>query len=196
MDDIIKLKENKSWLTDGGPRFMLTINKKASEEQKKENSYDILSKLIGNSNVIMELNGSLLNLPPKKRDSYTYEFIEDIKALGLEYRCSRVISSPNSSLLNLFGKTKVEDQVVAVYIPNEIWSGNEMLKLISFYGAKYFVIKEASGGLEMLEQLQRIKEADQVDHFKLIAFDAMCLNAMGIFTKDYELSDIKAILGF
>lgn len=195
MNEIIKLKENKDWERSGGPKFVLTYNKKATDGQKRNNSYDILSKLIGKSDVIMELNGSLLSLPPKKRDACALEFIDSIKVLGLEYRRSKVVTSSSPSLLSLFKQVKVEDQVVAVYIPNEIWTSDDMRPLLSFYGAKYLVVKEASNSTEILDRLQGIKEEHQVDHFKLVAFDAISLNAMGIFTKDYELSDIQRMLG-
>lgn len=195
MSDMIKIKENKSWGADRGPRFMLTFNTKASEEQKRKSSYDILSKLIGGSDVIMEVNGSLLNLPPKKRDSFAFKFIKDIKALGLEYRCSNITSAVSNSLLNLFKNKTTEDQVVLAYVPNEIWSRAEMKNLIPLYGARYFVLKEKSDRSKTLDYLQNIGEDEQFDYFKLIAFDAICLSAMGIYTKNYELSDLKAALG-
>jgi hypothetical protein len=83
-------------------------------------------------------------LPVKKRDSYIFKFIEDVKALGLEYRCSKVASVSSPSLLNLFGNKTTQEQVVVTYITNEIWSKIEMKNLISFYGARYIVIKERS----------------------------------------------------
>lgn len=195
MSDMIKIKENKSWGADSGPRFMLTFNTKASEEQKRKSSYDILSKLIKDNDIIMEVNGSLLNLPPKKRDSFASKFIEDIKALGLEYRCSNITSAVSNSLLNLFKNKTTEDQVVLAYVPNEIWSRAEMKNLIPFYGARYFVLKEKSDRSKALDYLQNIGENEQFDYFELIAFDAICLGAMGIYTKNYELSDFKAVLG-
>lgn len=194
MKEMIKLRENKDWERDGGPRFVIAYNKKATDEQKRKNSYDILSKLIGKSDVIMELNGSLLSLPPKKRAEYALEFIDSIKALGLEYRRSKVVTSSSPTLLSLFKQVKVEDLVVAAYIPNEIWTKEDMRSLLSFYGAKYLVVKEASSPSEMLDMHQGMKEEQQVDHFRLVAFDAMSLNAMGIFTKAYELADIQGLL--
>ncbi len=195
MDNMIQIKENKSWGADSGPRFALRLKVKTSEEQKRKNSYDILSKLIGSSDVIIELNGSLLNLPSKNRDAYASKFIEDIKALGVEYRCSKVKTFSSASLLNLFGNKPTQEQVVVAYIPNEIWSKVEMENLIPFYGARYFVLKEKSEGSEMLEHFQKMEENEQIDYFKLIAFDAMSLNGIGIFTNNYELSEIKAVLG-
>jgi hypothetical protein len=195
MDNMITIKENKTWEAESGPRFILRFNEKASKEQKRKNSYDVLSKLIGSSDVIVELNGTLLNLPSKQRDSHASEFIENIKALGLEYRCSKETRTTSPSLLNLLGKKTTQEQVVVTYIPNEIWSNPEMIKLISFYGAKYFVLKEKSEESEALDYFQRLQEDEQVDYYKAITFDAMSLSGMGIFTKHYELSDIKGLLG-
>jgi hypothetical protein len=143
----------------------------------------------------VELNGTLLNLPSKNRDSYFSKFIEDIKALGLEYKCSKVTGIASHSLLNLFGNKTTQEQIIVTYIPNEIWSKPEIKDLISFYGAKYFVLKEKSDVSEALDNFQRMQEDEQFDYFKLIAFDSMSLSGMGIFTKYYELSDIKALLG-
>jgi hypothetical protein len=194
MDNVIQIKENKLWGADSSPRFTLKLKVKTSEEQKRKNSYDVLSKLIGNSDVIIELNGSLLNLPAKKRDSYILKFIEDVKALGLEYRCSKVASVSSPSLLNLFGNKTTQEQVVVTYMPNEIWSKAEMKNLLSFYGARYIVLKERSDAPEILNYLQKMQENEQIEYFKLIAYDAMCLNAMGIFTNYYDLSFITMYL--
>lgn len=195
MNDIIQIKENKAWEADSSPRFILRFNEKKSEVQKRNNSYDVLSKLIGSSDVIIELNGTLLNLPAKKRDSYASKFIEDIEALGLEHRRLKVTGMAINSLLNLFGNKTTQEQVVVTYVPNEIWSKVAMKTLLSFYGAKYFVLKEKSDISETLDHFQRMQEDEKVDYFKLVAFDAMSLSGMGIFTKDYELSNIKDLLG-
>ena len=195
MKDMIKIKENKDWETSVGPRFVLAYNKKVTNEQKKNNSYDILSRLIGKSDVIIELNGSLLSLPPKKRDACAMEFIDSINKLGLEYRRSKVVTPSSPTLLNLLKPVKVEHQVVAAYIPNEVWIKDDTKSLLSFYGAKYLVVKEASNPSDVLDQLQGMEEDEQVNHFRLIAFDAMSLNAMGIFTREYELSNIQGLLG-
>lgn len=195
MDNTIKIKENKSFETDSSPRFMLTFKGKSSEEQKRINSYDLLSKLIGSSDVIVELNGTLLNLPSKNRDAYITKFIDEVKALGLEYRCSKATSVSSPSLLNLFGNKTRQEQVTAVYVPNEIWLKPEMKNLISLYGARYLVVKEKLDVTEALDHFQRMDENEQVDYFKLVAFDAICLNAMSIFTNYYDLSSIKAVLG-
>lgn len=195
MDNTIKIKESKSFETDNSPRFMLTFKGKLSEEQKRINSYDLLSRLIGSSDVIVELNGTLLNLPSKNRDAYITKFIDEVKALGLEYRCSKATSVSSPSLLNLFGNKTRQEQVTAVYVPNEIWLKPEMKNLISLYGARYLVLKEKLDVLEALDHFQRMEENEEVDYFKLVAFDAICLNAMSIFTSYYDLSGIKTVLG-
>lgn len=194
MDNRINIKENKSWGPESGPRFILSFSRKASEEQKRKTSYDVLSKLIGDSDVLVEINGSLLNLPPKDRDSYASRFIEDIKALGLEYRCSKITALASNSLLNLFGNKTTQEKVVAAYIPNEIWSKAQMQDLICLFGTRYFVLKEKTDVSETLDYFQRMDESERVDYFKLIAFDAMCLNTMSIFTNNYNLSNIKDVL--
>lgn len=195
MNTKITIRENKSWDPDSSPRFILTFNGKASEEEKKKNSYDLLSKLIGDSDVIVEINGSLLGLPIKSRDSYISKFIEDIRALGLECRSSKTTAVSSPSLLNLFGNKTTQEKVSAAYIPNEIWTKAQMQDLISSYGARYFVLNQRSDATQTLDYFQRMDEGERVDYFKLVAFDAMYLNTMSIFTNNYDMPDIKALLG-
>jgi hypothetical protein len=196
MEDIIKIKGNKSWRLNDIPRFSLTLKEKASEEQKRNINYDVLSKLVGNSDVIIELIGSYLDLPPNKRDSYSFEFLQHIRALGVEYRCLTV-SSISSALpfLGFLGNRSAQEQNIMACIPNEVWSNTKLKSILPFHGAKYSVLKEKSNGAEVLDNLQKMLDSEKLDYFKLIAFDTMSLNSIGIYTNCYNLSDIKTMLG-
>lgn len=84
---------------------------------------------------------------------------------------------------------------MVAFIPYEVWSNAKVKSIIPFHGARYSVLKEKSDGSDVLDNLQKMLDNEKLDYFKLIAFDNMSLNSMGIYTNHHSLSDIKTILG-
>jgi hypothetical protein len=196
MSSKIKVKENKSERTLSKPQFTLSLQQTNSLEQQLENSYEALSKLIEASDVIIDLNSSLTNLPIPKREPYAFKFLDSVKALGLEYKYSATASNSSPSFLSgLFGGNKnIQEHHVLVYVPHEIWVMKDFEKLLPLYGARYFILKENSDGLKALEDLQKMLDSEKLGYFKLIIFSVITFNSMGIFSKYLNLSEIKKIL--
>lgn len=197
MNNKIKIKEQKSGGTLNSPQFALTLEQTKSEEQQLKNTYEALTKLIGNSDVVISLDSSLLNLPSPQREPNILKFLDVIRGLGLEYKCAKVASSSSPSFLSglLGGNKNTQEQEVLAYIPHEIWIKEDFEKVLPFYGARYYVAKENSGGLKLLEDLQKMLDSEKLEHFRLIIFSAICFNNIGIFSKFLTLSEIKNILG-
>lgn len=196
MADKIKVKENKSWGGLTSPRFTLMLEAYTVEDQQRKSNYQVLSKLIGDNDILIELDSSLLNLPVKQREAYALQFLKDLRTLGIEYKCSKNTSAASSSFLSsLFGAKASPSQQIVASIPNDIWTKPEMVDMISLYGARYFVPKEKTDGAKMLEDFQQIMDEERLDYFKLIAFNVITFNSIGVFTKCLSLSDINTLLG-
>ena len=196
MNSKIKARENKSGGTFDNPRFTLTLGHTKLVEQQINNSYETLSKLIGNSDIVIVLDTSLMNLSSTKREPLALEFLENIRALGVAYKCTKTASSPNTSLLSGFmGKKETQGFEIMAYIPHEIWVRDDFKKVLPFYGARYLVAKEKTEGSKLLDDMQKMLDTEKLDYFKLIIFSAIFFNSMGISAKYLTLSDIKNILG-
>ena len=192
----IKIKEFKTWEAFENPRFTLMFEETASEELWRKRSYDELSSLIGSGDVTIELDSSLLSVSSQQRESYALKFLDDIRALGVEYKCLKSAPGSNPSFWEgmLGKKTKQAFDIIA-YIPNETWSKAEMENSLSLYGAKYFITKDESDRTKVLDDFQKMLDDEKLNYFKLVVFDVPSFNRMGIYTNYLALSDIKAILG-
>ncbi len=191
----IRIKENKTWSSLNTPRFTLSLEENVSSEKQKEQSYDVLSRLIGDSDIIIELNSTLLSLPNPRREAYALKFLQDIRALGIEYRYSKASSTASPSPLGgLFGSKSTQAHQIIAHIPNGTWQKAEMKDALSLYGASYFIPKEKHGGSEMLEDFLKMLDEEKLHYFKLAVFDIICSNRMGIFSASHTLADMKAML--
>ena len=196
MADKIKIKENKAWGGLSNPRFTIFLEAYTTEEQQRSSSYDALSKLVGDNDVLMELDSSLVNLPAKQREPYALQFMKNIRTLGVEYKCSKVASSSSPSFISaLFGAKSAPSQQIIACIPNEIWTKPEMKDMLSLHGARYYVPKEKADGVKLLEDFEKLLDDEKLDYYKLIAFNVMSFNSIGLFSSSLGLDDVKTLLG-
>jgi hypothetical protein len=196
MADKTKVKENKSWGGLTSPRFTLMLEAYTAEDRQRKSNYEVLSKLIGDNDILMELDSSLLNLPAKQREPYALQFLKDIRTLGVEYKCSKVASTSIPSFISsLFGNKASPSQQIIASIPNDIWLKQEMVDVISLYGARYYVPKEKTEGAKLFADFEQMMDDERLDYFKLIAFNVITFNSIGVFTKCLNLSEMNLLLG-
>lgn len=196
MAEKIKIKENKTWGGLSNPRFTIFLEAYTADEQQRSSSYSALSKLIGDNDVLMELDSSLINLPAKQREPYALQFMRNIRTLGVEYKCSKVASSSSPSFISsLFGARSGPSQQIIACIPNDVWTKPEMMDMLSPHGARYYVPKEKAEGAKLLEDFEKLLDDEKLDYYKLIAFNVMSFNSIGLFTSSLSLNDVKAMLG-
>ena len=192
----IKVKELKSDGTLDSPRFTLSLPETGSEEKQISSSYDALAKLIGASDFIISLDSSLMNLPHSKRALYTRQFLESVRAMRLEYQCSK--STPRSGGQSLFAgflnKKADPEQEILAYVPNEIWKGNDFKQALPLYGARYFVAKEGDVGPTLLDTMHKMLDEEKLDYFRLILFSVVYFNSIGISAKHLTLPELKSML--
>ncbi|MGE5613550.1 MAG: hypothetical protein ACM3XR_04015 [Bacillota bacterium] len=192
----MKLTELKNSNSLNSPRFVLSLGQAKSRELQISDNYDALTKLIGTSDVVINVDSSLLSLPYFQRESNIMKFIDTIRALNLEYKYQKFDSQSKWSIFSaLFGNTNKKEHEIYAYIPNEIWSKDEFKNEYPIYGARYFILKENSDGSKVLEDMQRMLDEEKLEYFRMIVFNAVVLNSMGICSKHLTLSELKNILG-
>lgn len=191
----IKLKQVNTDASLESAQISLTYKQQGSEEKARESSYEILSALKSDNDVIIELNSTLFNLPDKEKDSYFRKFVETIRSLDLEYRYRKVSVNTQSIFSFLFGQKTVQAHEILVYVPHEVWLTETFRSILPIYGARYYVTKEAAEADEILEEMYRMMDFDKLDFFKLIIFDAGTLSSMGINSSSLTIEDLKEMLG-
>lgn len=191
----IKIKEQKSNLAFDSPRFTIEIEQAKLPDQQIQNNYELLTKLIGTSDVVISLDSTLMNLAYKQRKPLIHKFLETIREMDLEYKCLKVTGRSNQSFLSvLFGVKDTEEQEILAYIPNKIWTDSSLQKSLPFYGARYFVTKNVSTGPAVLDDMQKMLDDEKLEYFRLIIFNSISISSTGIFSKYLSLSELKEML--
>jgi hypothetical protein len=192
----IKLKANKSSGNMSYPDYSLTFRQSGSELEERKNSYSILSALKGRSDVLVEINSSLLILPVEQREAQTLGFLDIVRALGLDYRYRKVSSGIIQSFISaLFGSKNSAAHEVLACVPDEIWSMPDFYQTIPIYGARFYVpgINESSG--QLLDEMQQLPDSEKASKSKLIVFSAGFLGRMVITSKVLSEDNLRQMLG-
>ena len=79
----IIIKENKIYDNINNPKFSINYSKIKSNKEKKQISYEIISKLKNNNDIIIEIKTELFSLQKSLREDFFLEFIKGIEGLGL-----------------------------------------------------------------------------------------------------------------
>jgi hypothetical protein len=192
----LRLKKNKN---NGGanfPKFSISFNQSTSKDESKLNSYDILSKLKGDNDLVLEVNSSLFNMHSSERESYATDILYSIRDFDLEYRYRKVASQSSGSIISqLFGlkKDSFAHEILA-YIPDKIWRLDNFYTILPSYGARYYITKGHADGSKTLDSLSLMLDEEKIDFFKFSVFDSCCLGYMGI-TGNITLDEIEVLLG-
>jgi hypothetical protein len=190
-----RIREHKINPSIDSPRFTIEIDLAKSQNHQIQNNNELLTKLIGISDVVISLDSTLLNLPYKQRKLLIQKFLENIREMNLDYKCMKVTGRSSQSFISvLFGAKNTQEEEILVYIPNNIWTDNTIQKSLLYHGARYFVIKNASTASAVLEDMQKMQDDEKLEYFKLIIFNCMSVGSTGIFSKYLSLSELEDIV--
>ena len=170
---------------------------KALKKYKKGQriSLQIISELVGNKDVIIQLKSNLLDLTDKKSipERVVLDFITEIKKLKLDYRYRKMpYHSSGGGLFQLFsGKKEVFE--VLIYVPNEIWYSASFQQILPQDGLRYYISDINNNN--PLDDMQIMTDSEMLKIFQLIIFDCKKFARMGINSIRLEISDIKELLG-
>lgn len=196
MNGKIKIKKHKSDLSINSPKFTIEIEQAKSQDLQILNNYEVLTNLIGTSDIVISLDSGLMNLPRQKRQPLIQKFLESIRAMDLEYKYLKSAShQPSQSILSILFKEKnTEDHEILTYIPNEIWMNSAFQDILPFYGARYFITKNNKNSPSILDDMQCMTDDEKLEYFKLIVFNCIYINSMGICSKYISLPELEEIL--
>ncbi len=192
MDGKIRIHEMKPASSLDSPNFVMTFNHRKSKGNQMADHYEAITRLIGNNDLVISLDTSLMNLPSSKREQYYLSFLEAVRGLNLEYRCFETTSDSRQSFLaSIFKKKNTKKQEMLAYVANEIWMQGALEQSFPLYGARYFITKDNSDDAQVIEKMLRMIDAEKLDYFQVIAFDAVFIDSIGICSKYETLSKLK-----
>jgi hypothetical protein len=191
----IRLKQVSNELSLNSAQYALTYRSSGSEETARESSYQILSTLKDDHDLIIEINSAYFNLSNKKKEEYFHDFVNGIRTLDLVYKYRKVSVNSSSSFAFLFGNKTTQAHEIMIYVPNKVWLTEEFRSLSPIYNARYYITENNTQADEILEKMYQMMDTEKLEFFPLIIFDGGILSNMGINSKTYTLEDLEKKLG-
>ncbi len=182
------------------PQYSINYNTGKSIESTVA-SYNIISALMEDKDIVMEINTSLFITGRNKSKTIAENFLSEIQKLDLIYNFRNIKCSNRKGFLNLnFGKNKEEEeQEILVYVPNEIWKNNKLYTILPHSGIRYYIVDGNTDSEEdaktILDDMYKLNDEGKNDYYSMIIFDIVACTQMGIMTKKITASKIKNMLG-
>ncbi len=193
--NIIKIKENKN-NKKGSPKYIVSYIKVRDDLKKRQTAYEIISNIVKDKFVIIEISTNILGLHEGAREDFALNFIKKAMELGLNFR--HKISPPApKSLLSIALLQKNEDtHNVITYIPDEIWKRPDLMEIISTSGIKYYIYKNKIDENIILDRLNngQILRNELYEIFSLIIYNSCEAGQMGIYTESLSFNDLKNMI--
>lgn len=189
----IKIEENNPWELMGMPRFSVEVKQAKSRDMQIKNNFELLSKLIGDNDIVISLNSTLVNMSQHKFQPLMQQFIETIQELDLEYKSIKTPGRPTSSFLSFLLRNKeINGQEILAYVPNDAWSNFQ--NRLPYYGSRYFIAKNSPIDSSILEDMLKMTDDEKLEYFKIIVYNSIYLGRMGICSKYVSLSELEDLL--
>jgi hypothetical protein len=191
----IKVKANKNKIKDA-PNFLIAYDQMGNDEKKKLESYQIISALVQDKDIFVEIKSELMSVTKGIREDFFMDFLKTVKNFGLIYRYKKLPPSQRSFLSLDFLSKPRDNHEALIYIPNEIWKKEEISKLLPTYGLKYYICKNNVEGEKLLDSLNngQMLPEEINETFSIIIFDCTALGQMGIYTEQSTLDEINNML--
>jgi hypothetical protein len=167
-------------------RFFISYSSNCSNTDNKQKSYQLLSLLKQQNDVLLEIDSALTTLPnPSETDTAIEGLLKDLKGMGIDYRHQKSEAKDNKSLFGIFNlnKTHIAHRILT-YVPDKIWREDRFQKFLPSYGVRYYICKQQVVGDKLLEDLHcgRILDDEKKALFNLVIYDCSDFGQMGINT--------------
>ncbi|MCX7710023.1 MAG: hypothetical protein N2484_09245 [Clostridia bacterium] len=197
--DHVKINENK--VADGvdAARYYISYSGKGNKQAHRSRSFEILSRLKGERDVLVELKSSLLSLDINKREKCAVDFLQGVKELGLNFRSRKVPSKESASILaKLFsmGGAPKESYEIITHVNENTWRDPAFQSIIPNHGIMYYICKENTDGQKVMEDIfnGQILDQEKFDLFELFIYDCIDFTQMGVFTDKFGIKELERML--
>lgn len=192
----IKIRENKSASDVSSARYYISYAGKGNNTVQRDKSFELLSKLKGNRDILIELKSSLLSMDIYHREKCAIDFLRGVKDLGLSFRSRKVPSKESSSILTkLFtlGQAPKDSYEIIAHVPAATWNDPIFKALIPYNGVMYYVCKEDSDPQKLMDDIfnGQVFDEEKLELFEVFVYDCIGFEQMGIFTNKMDKIDIE-----
>lgn len=177
------LTENKK----SSPRYSLSYRKADLDKPSKKLSYDIISRLVRDRGLILEINSSLFpDLAPDYKEKIFEGLVVKLRDMNIDYKYGKRSYPKKSKIIGVsisLSQMDTEHQLL-IYVPNQVWVKDGFWELIPEYGVTYHVLSRNTDGPKLLEDIHsgRLMDKEIREHYETTIFDYFSYGQMGIDT--------------
>lgn len=180
------------------PRYSLSYRRDVSEKTSKKSSYDIISCLVKDRDLLLEINSSLFTgLSSDNKERIFEELVVKLREIKLDYKYRRNSLPKKTKVFGIAISSSQNDteHELLVYIPNRIWATDQVWDLLPEYGVTYHLLDRGTDGPQFLEDIHtgRLMEKEIREHYETTIFDCFNFGLMGIDT-DLSKGEIEDCL--
>ncbi len=179
----IALTENKST----NPRYALSYRRGASDKYLKKVSYDIISRLVKDQDLLLEIQSALFYGSKLDDNGKIFEkILNQLREMNLDYRYRRNLCSKEIKLFGVSVSTnqKGTEHELLIYIPNHIWVKDGFWESLPESGVTYHLLNPKTDGVKLLDDIHTGQLFDNAiqEHCEITIFDCSSFGQMGIET--------------
>lgn len=156
-------------------------------------SYEIISALKAENNIIIEVNSSFLNLSESESKVLLSGLIEDLDDCGVLYKKRKILVQNRRSMLSISLKSElIEGFELFAIIPDVIWRNEKFRRIIPNNGVRYYFPKLEN---EInLDEFIDLSEDEKITLCTMVIFDYILSGSMGINTCMINKADVQALI--
>ncbi len=193
MDKNIKIKVSDNTSKKDSEVADFSIAYSSRKIDKAIVSYQIISTLKAEDNMIIEINSSLLSLSENEKRNLISWLRDSLEKMGIEFIDKKTSVMASRSILSIAVQSKkVEGFELFIYVPHDVWCNQEFIKIIPKFGVSYYLLK--SYNESNLDTFVKFDEDEKLEQCKMVIFDHIFLGSMGINTSILKKDDIIELL--
>lgn len=190
------LIENKAT----SPRYSLSYRRTEWGKTSKKLSYDIISRLVKDNDLLMEVDSSVFpDLAPNDKEKIFEDLLVRLRDLNIEYKyCKRAFPKQTKILGFSVSSSKMDtEHQLLVYVPNDVWVRDGFWELIPEDGVTYHILNRNTDALKLLEEIHsgRLMDEEIREHYEATIFDYIRFGQMGIDTNLSKQELKECLLG-
>ncbi|HEY5584987.1 MAG TPA: hypothetical protein VIK78_10920 [Ruminiclostridium sp.] len=193
MDKNIKAKISDNTHSKDSEVSKFSVSYSARKIDNSQVSYEIISALKDDDDIIIEVNSSLLNLSQNDSRNLISKLVDSLERMNIDYKNKRISVNARRAIFSIgMDNKKVEGFEFYAFIPRGVWCDQEFRKIIPKVGVRYYLLKSSSEN--NLDAFANLNEDEKFELCRMVIFDNILFGSMGINTSIFKKDDIIEML--
>jgi hypothetical protein len=186
----IKISEIDTVKNPQAVKFSLTYH--ARKMDNSQVSYEIMSKLKGQEDIILEVNSSLLNLSEKENKELFSKLEDTFEKMDIKYNNKKIKVTAKRAILSISVSNKeINGFQLFARITDITWNDEAFKRIIPQIGIRYYILE--SGNQIDPDSFAVLDDEEKDKLCSMVIFDNIFFGCMGINTP-YKKDEILDIL--